>query len=159
ISVVIVYAGHGSRVKRTEAALKEDPSLSEEESTWVASDAKGSGPESANADVRASELAKIHAALSQLGAEIVMISDACHSGIGFRDAGVKVRAITRDVLPPGPREDMFPNLSRPPKSRDVTANGTIDGFVWYAACGNRGFAYEARDESGRPAGYFSSALM
>jgi hypothetical protein len=157
ISVVIDYAGHGSRVQRTAEGLKENPN-SPEESTWVCADASGESAESGDKDFRASELFKIHTALAALGAQVVMISDACHSGSGFRGAG-KIRALARTVAPAGPQNDLFPSLPNPtvagtPEQQAVATSN----FAWYAACANLQCAWESIDSNGIPHGHFSAAL-
>lgn len=157
ITVVITYAGHGSRVTRRAEDLKEHPDLSQDEGTWVCADARGNGPESGDKDLRASELFKVHAALSRLGAQVIMISDACHSGSGFRGQG-KVRAVLRDHPTAGPKEDLFPALSSEPAANPAAQASALPGFVWYAACADGQSAYEGASRDGLSRGYFSGEM-
>lgn len=161
ITVVITYAGHGQRVLRK--TVNEANPGDTMESTWVASDCRSF--EDGTADVRASELFKVYSALAEAGAQVIMISDACHSGAGFRGRG-KARTFKRATLPEGSKDDLFASL----KTRALDAKPAevqsgpmgeyrpLPGFVWYAACKNSEVAFEAIDEQRRPCGRLSYVL-
>lgn len=153
ITVVIAYAGHGSRVLR-----RTDDGYGKEEGTWVAADSTELADARGTKDVRASELYKVHATLSSLGAQVILISDACHSGTGFR-GDVHPRALVRDKAPSGPKEDLFPDLAAIAAAVGPGAAARpLPGFVWYAACGDQSSAFATTDENNQPCGRLSYAL-
>jgi hypothetical protein len=149
ITVVITYAGHGSRVLR-----RVDDANGRDEGTWVAADSTNLADAQGAKDVRASELHKVYSSLSSLGAQVIFISDACHSGTSFRGE-VHPRAVVRDKVPPGPKQDLFPGLAAAPEG---AAPRPLPGFVWYAACGDDAQAFPTSDENNQPCGRLSYAL-
>jgi len=155
ITVVITYAGHGCRVKRL--AGEEDPTSLD--SSWVAADSDFSGAR----DVRGYELQKVHTQLAKLGAQVLMISDSCHSGGVYRSLDRQRTIIARGGYDSrlGPQDDLFPKFSidqsGPGQSRPG-GGGPLPGFVFFSACGDRQCAYETEDDQGRSCGRLSLVL-
>jgi hypothetical protein len=159
ITVVITYAGHGCRVKRL--PTEEEPNSLD--SSWVAADSDFSGTH----DVRGYELQKVHTQLAKLGAQVLLISDSCHSGSVYRSVeGIRQRTINvasrggyESRL--GPQDDLFPNFHiDPPAAGQSTSAGAgpLPGFVFFSACGDRQSAYETEDAQGRSCGRLSLVL-
>jgi hypothetical protein len=150
ISVVIAYAGHGSRVKR----LPGDSWGDGMDSTWVASDSDRQGTN----DVRGAELFKVHSELHDLGAQVILISDSCHSGTIYRDVpAFKKRQAPHDKDAAGPKDDLFSDF---PGTRDVNMNPEqpLPGFVSYSGCLDTEVSWEGRDEADKPCGRLSLVL-
>jgi hypothetical protein len=159
ITVVITYAGHGCRLKRL--PKEEDPNSLD--SSWVAADSDFAGTR----DIRGYELQQVHTELAKLGAQVMIISDSCHSGSVYRD----VPAFRVRTLPAarggyesrlGPQDVLFPQFSshQSPSQLKASANsfGPLPGFVFYSACGDRQCAYETEDDHGRPCGRLSLVM-
>jgi hypothetical protein len=157
ISVVITYAGHGCRVKRL--STEEDPSSLD--SSWVAADSDFAG----DRDIRGYELQKVHTQLARLGAQVLIISDSCHSGSVYRSLDrQRTLPMARGGYDSrlGPQDDLFPQFSTRQsaagRTRPADAAGPLPGFVFYSACGDRQCAYETEDDRGRSCGRLSLVM-
>ncbi len=159
ITVVITYAGHGCRLKRL--ASEEDPSSLD--SSWVAADSDPMGTK----DVRGFEVMKVHMELARLGAQVLIISDSCHSGSIFRGE-YRERSIPVDKERGGyesrlgPQEDLFPQLSagdqKAGRKNAIDGESPLSGFVAFSACGDNQSAYETSDDKGNTCGKLSLVL-
>jgi hypothetical protein len=157
ISVVITYAGHGCRVKRL--STEEDPNSLD--SSWVAADSDFAG----DRDVRGYELQKVHTQLAKLGAQVLIISDSCHSGSVYRSLDrQRTLPMARGGYDSrlGPQDDLFPQFSTQQSAsgrrQPPIAAGPLPGFVFYSACGDRQCAYETEDDRGRSCGRLSLVM-
>jgi hypothetical protein len=160
ITVVITYAGHGCRLKR----LPKEEEPTSLDSSWVAADSDFAGTR----DIRGYELQQVHTALAKLGAQVLIISDSCHSGSVYRDApAFRVRTLPANARGGyesrlGPQDDLFPQFSSHESPSElkasVNASGPLPGFVFYSACGDRQCAYETEDDHGRPCGRLSLVM-
>lgn len=157
ITVVITYAGHGCRLKRLPS--EEDPNSLD--SSWVASDSDFAGTH----DIRGFELQKLHSQLAKLGAQVMIISDSCHSGSVYRSLDrQRTLPVARGGYDSrlGPQDDLFPQLSteQSTSGRKAPADtaGPLPGFVFYSACGDRQCAYETEDDRGRSCGRLSLVM-
>jgi len=158
ITVVITYAGHGCRVKRLSS--EDDPSSLDD--TWVASDSDYPGTR----DIRGFELLKFHEQLARLGAQVIIISDSCHSGHAYRSVGAP-RTIPGDrsffSKRLGPSDDLFPQFPLV-RSDSLSAGASnsgevpLPGFVFFSACGDNQVDDEAVDEHGNPCGPLSLVI-
>jgi hypothetical protein len=163
ITVVITYAGHGCRLKR----LPSEEKPNELDSSWVAADSDAAGTH----DVRGYELMKIHRELARLGAQVMIISDSCHSASLYR--GAENTGKPRTLPEPGkerggyasrlgPQDDLFPNLkieeANGSHHAEADSDGPMPGFVFYSACGDSQCAYETTDDRGRPCGKLSLVM-
>jgi hypothetical protein len=167
VTVVITYAGHGCRLKRL--SKEEDPNSLD--SSWVAADSDFAGTR----DIRGYELQQVHTELAKLGAQVLIISDSCHSGSVYRDApAFRVRTLPANPRGGydsrlGPQDDLFPQFSSLQSASKLkasaaegfasaNASGALPGFVFYSACGDRQCAYETEDDHGRPCGRLSLVM-
>ncbi len=149
IHVVITYAGHGSRVKDDE---EEEPDGLDE--TWVAHD---STIDDGLNDIRDDELRAVYKSLVDLGCQVVLISDSCHSGTLFRGSA-RTRSISRAIPVSGPRDNAFATFTNNRARGSTSQSDVLPGFIFYGACNETELAYEAKDESGKPCGRFTYAL-
>lgn len=155
IDVVITYSGHGCRVER----LPEEHDPNALDDAWVASDSSRSFDQV----VRGHELLKLHTALANLNVQVVIISDSCFSGSGYRGLEyAKTRSI-RDgaVNAQGPQDDLFPDLPSAAAVGSALQVGDqpLAGFVYYAACGDHEEAHEWVDPATKqPSGRLSYAI-
>lgn len=162
VSVVIYYAGHGSQV-RDQATVKlgkdEDDARDE---TWVAFDSSLRG----DRDVRDDEIRAVYRELVRLGAQVLLISDSCHSGTLHRSAEfAKTRMVYRKDPGAGPPLHAFANIPRqrggdggPAAQPGLVEDKPMPGFVAYTACGPTERANEDEDDAGRPCGRFTKVL-
>jgi hypothetical protein len=161
ITVVITYAGHGCRLKRL--STEEDPNSID--SSWVAADSDIAGTH----DVRGYELQKIHTALAKLGAQVMIISDSCHSASVYRSVDTaRERTLPEDKARGGygsrlgPQDDLFPQFtvdqSASESKTQANAAGPLPGFVFFSACGDKQCAYETEDDKGRSCGRLSLVM-
>jgi hypothetical protein len=158
VCVLINYAGHGDRVadQATQAEGRDESDDCTDE-TWVASDGV---LDSGIADIRDDDIEKLCARLVGMGAQVLVISDSCHSGTIHRGAPfAKQRTLNRpDERPaPGPSESLFPDWPSPPKTRGGSPL-PVPGLVSYSACVDARSAYETLDELGCPCGRFSLVM-
>ncbi len=160
ITVVITYAGHGCRLKRL--ATEEEPNSLD--SSWVAADSDFAGTH----DVRGYELQEIHTQLAKLGAQVLIISDSCHSGSSYRGTD-ELRQRTLPMASRGgfasrlgPQENLFPQFVIDTAAAGAKASGSsggpLPGFVFYSACGDQQCAYETEDDHGRSCGRLSMVM-
>jgi len=157
ITVVITYAGHGCRLKR----LPSEENPNSLDSSWVAADSDLAGTH----DIRGYELQKIHLELARLGAQVVMISDSCHSGSVYRSLErQRTLPVARGGYETrlGPQEDLFPQFSTDQSTTGgkslADSAGPLPGFVFYSACGDRQCAYETEDDRGQSCGRLSLVM-
>jgi len=164
ITVVIYYAGHGSQVRdQATAELGKDEDDGWDE-TWVAHDSSRQG----DRDVRDDEIGMVYRELIRLGAQVLLISDSCHSGTVHRSAEfAKTRMIRRKDPGPGPALHKFRSIAdrgRPgPRGEAQAPSGVVDGqalpgFVAYTACRATEKASEDKDDAGQPCGRFTKVL-
>jgi hypothetical protein len=157
ITVVITYAGHGCRLKR----LPSEENPNSLDSSWVASDSDFAGTR----DIRGYELQKIHSQLAKLGAQVLIISDSCHSGSVYRSLErQRTLPMARGGYDTrlGPQDNLFPQFSTDQSTAGHAAQadsaGPMPGFVFYSACGDRQCAYETEDDHGRSCGRLSLVM-
>src|ERR1700728_4742010 len=146
IDVVITYSGHGTRVRR--AAGENDPN--DLDNAWIASDSTIE----MDKVVRGHELLEIHTALAKLNAQVLIISDSCFSGSGYRGLETaKARFVSDGAQNArGPQDDLFPDLqvgSSNTRSAPQSGNEPLPGFVYYSACGDNEEAHEYADPASR----------
>lgn len=142
INVVIFYAGHGSQVKdQPNGDERNGDGLDE---TWVT--VEGSGANGKN-DIRDDDLHAVINKLLSLNAEVMLISDSCHSGSIHRGNGL-ARILKRPNVTEGATSSLFPEFD----SHDLPAN--TPGFISFSACRDGEVAYE--DERG---GRFTTVLI
>lgn len=163
ISVVIYYAGHGSQVRdqaTPELGKDEDDRWDE---TWVAHDSTMQG----DRDVRDDEIGAVYHELIRLGAEVLLISDSCHSGTVHRSADfAKTRMIRRKNPGPGPPLHKFRSIpartgaagGEADRPSSVVEGKSLPGFVAYTACREGEKASEDTDDADRPCGRFTKVL-
>jgi hypothetical protein len=75
--VVIAFAGHGRQTPDVAPALDENEGAYGMDETWTPHDADG---RDASRDIRDDEISDAIRRLRRLGAQVVLISDSCHSG-------------------------------------------------------------------------------
>jgi hypothetical protein len=141
LNVVITYSGHGVRVQR----LRTEANPTSTDPAWLCWDS------TYNCDkiVRGYELLEIHQQLCEIGANVLIVSDSCHSANGYRGLQQsQARTISLDgVTPIGPQDNLFPEfaaalsqLSNPALAEDGTQ--PLPGFVYCAACADEQCAYD-----------------
>ncbi len=136
--VVFYYSGHGSFV--------DDPTFRERDGrneTIVPADSKAGAP-----DIQDKELRQAFNRILDKGASLVVILDSCHSGSAAR--GLPDGALTR-ALEPSARRAVFKGNAGPP----IESRGAL---VLSASQADEP-AQEADDETGRPYGAFTLALL
>ncbi|MFT7541769.1 MAG: hypothetical protein ACI9K5_002742, partial [Gammaproteobacteria bacterium] len=156
VTALVVYAGHGHQVKDQEGPGSDEADGLDE--TWVAYDSDWSGRN----DVRDDEIEGFLALLNQLGAEVVLVSDSCHSGTIHRGADwAKTRSprglsvLKRERIGPA-----SPLLS-PEFCNEIlktTEPSQANGWVVFAASADSQQAYEHSDEAGRSCGRLTFCL-
>lgn len=155
VRVVVFYAGHGGLVKLQQEG--EPPRL---DSTWVCHDGI---PNNGLNQIRGHDLRQFVQRLRGTGAQVLLISDSCHSGTMHRGINEARRReyIVRGVdgsLPQGPRESLFggdPGLDSGGPSRPGWPD---EGFVGFFAAKDSESAYEFQ-ESGTARGRFTFAFQ
>lgn len=142
--VVLHYAGHGSYCVDQKTAEAGQDEAEGRDSTWVASDSTLEGGEN---DVRDDEIHAALSAISAAGAEVLFVSDSCHSGTVHRGADCALaRNLPRKEPAPGPAASLFPLKARP-----LDAGPAVEaprGVVALAACTDDQSARECTDASG-----------
>jgi len=161
IDVVITYAGHGCRVERLPS--ENDPNALD--NAWVASDSS----RDFDCVVRGHELLEFHQALADLNAQVLIISDSCFSGNGYRGVDFSKARFVRDGAQNarGPQDDLFADLDTAPQKSGSALrsdNQPLPGFVYYSACGDNEEADEyvdpgTRQSSGRLSYVINDLLM
>lgn len=156
VSIVLFYTGHGSQVRDQDG--DESDGLDETLVTVRSSIEEGAE------DIRDDDIAAFRLAVEQVGAELVMIIEACHSESVYR--GPPAMTLTRRRVGPGPARPLFPELSeyyalletRPgPISRFVDGSAG-KAFVCFTASQDEQLALETVDGDGTEWGRFSLAL-
>lgn len=128
VSVVVAYAGHGGRV--ADESKDEDDAMDE---TWAAHDSTLADGEN---DVLDDEIQSLALDLVRRGAEVVLISDSCHSGTVHRTADfARARGLKRGDRLRGAPRSLFPGF----KGADTSH------YVHFAACKDRQRAREDGD--------------
>ena len=157
-SVLIYYAGHGSRVtdQATIATGKDEDDGFDE--TWVPHDSSFRIGEN---DIRDDDLQAVINELTRLGAQVILISDSCHSGTVHR--GPRARSLPYEGRT-GPSDALLPNLGFAQDEVDGMTDrpsfkGPSTGFVVYSAAADHQRAFEGIDEHGQPCGRFTQALL
>lgn len=148
VHVVIAYAGHGGYV--ADDGNDEEDGRDE---TWVPHDSSLRKGEN---DIRDDEIAAVLGELLAIGAQVVLISDSCHSGSVHRSAAFAgVRGLPRgENAPPGPAVRLFAEL---PAGGEGRLRGR-PGLLSYAACDDQQTARECSDAEGRVGGRLTYVL-
>lgn len=160
-TVVIFYAGHGGRLPDSEASgsgLDEADGVDE---TWLPHDATLGGKNHILDD----DIDVVIGALSAQGAQVILLSDSCHSGTIHRGESTgAIRHVICDPDAAAPVGPLFPEL----RARDSAADGrdpgapgdigALPGFVSYSACTSTQYAYEHLEDDENWCGRFSYAF-
>jgi len=162
VRVLIYYAGHGSQV-----ADRSGDEADQRDETWVAHD---STMTRGQRDVLDDELDAVIRTLVANGAEVIQLSDSCHSGTVHRGrATVKSRSLERfrgksrggdaAEAPSGPDDALFDDIvAGADAAADDRPEGSA-GHVVYAASHDTERAWEHVDQEGRSHGRFSYVLL
>jgi len=153
-SVVVFYAGHGSRVPDTDesAGGLDEAHADRLDECWVPHDGTLDGKNIVLDD----DIQVLIDTLLARGAQVVLISDSCHSGTihrGGDSAKHREVRIDPDAYRPG-----RPLLGRAGEGMQGDESGARSGFVSFSAASANQKAYEYTDESGDHCGRFTYAL-
>lgn len=161
VDALIYFAGHGSQVKDQ----NDDEDDDDYDETWVSHNSSlGTG---AN-DIRDDELSAVAARVTSLGAQLLIISDSCHSGSIHRGQSLALdRSVKRATDVDGPTDTLVRGLETPASGSGPADGATPAGFgadlsgldvVMYSACRDFELAWEGLDENGNRSGRFTASM-
>ncbi len=153
--VVLFYSGHGSYCGDQETPELGADEESGRDSTWVAAD---SALETGENDVRDDEIFAALGRLAATGAEVLFVSDSCHSGTVCRSGDAALaKTVPRDPKARGPAANLFPPPARPAGAPAASIE-LPSGVVAITASTDEQCARECVDSAGAHSGRLTWAL-